>query len=170
LAWSRALKEACSQFIGHSKEAQMDSGYDAPPTTSRGVSSSSGGDWYEGEGWVAFAGIMIAIVGVLNFIYGLAAIDDSRFYIREATYILSDLNTWGWVLMITGIIQFGAAIAIFGHVEWGRWIGILSASVNAIIQVIFIPSYPFGSLAMFAVDILIIYGLVAYGGRQGRVV
>ena len=147
----------------------MDSGYDAPTQPSRSV-SGSGGDWYEGEGWVAFAGIMIAIVGILNFIYGLAAIDNSHFYVREATYILSDLNTWGWVLMITGIIQFCAAIAIFGHVEWGRWIGILTASVNAIIQLIFIPSYPFGSLALFAIDILIIYGLVAYGGRQNRVV
>jgi hypothetical protein len=148
----------------------MDSGYDAPPTQPSRSVSGSGGDWYEGEGWVAFAGIMIAIVGILNFIYGLAAIDNSHFYVREATYILSDLNTWGWVLMITGIIQFSAAIAIFGHVEWGRWIGILTASVNAIIQLIFIPAYPFGSLALFAIDILIIYGLVAYGGRQNRAV
>lgn len=150
----------------------MDSGYDEPttPRSPRSVSSSSSGDWYEGEGWVTFAGIMIAIVGVLNFIYGIAAISNSHFYVHGATYIVSGLNTWGWVLMITGIIQFCAAIAIFGHVEWGRWIGILTASVNAIIQLIFIPAYPFGSLAMFALDILIIYGLVAYGGRQGRVV
>ena len=150
----------------------MDSGYDAPstPQSSRSVSSSSGGDWYEGEGWVAFAGLMIPIVGILNFIYGIAAISNSHFYVHEATHILSNLNTWGWVLMITGVIQFCAAIAIFGHVEWGRWIGILTASINAIIQLIFIPASPFGSLAMFALDILIIYGLVAYGRRQGRVV
>lgn len=145
----------------------MDSGYDAPTQPARGGGTDTG-DYYEGEGWVSFAGIMIAIVGVLNFIYGIAAISNSHFYVREATYIISDLNTWGWVLMITGIIQFCAAIAIFGHIEWGRWIGILTASVNAIIQLIFIPAYPFGSLALFALDILIIYGLVAYGGRQGR--
>jgi hypothetical protein len=147
----------------------MDSGYDAPTQPARSAGADSGGS-YEGEGWVAFAGIMIAIVGVLNFIYGIAAISNSHFYVREATFIISGLNTWGWVLMITGIIQFCAAIAIFGHVEWGRWIGILTASVNAIIQLIFIPAYPFGSLALFALDILIIYGLVAYGGRQGRTV
>jgi hypothetical protein len=147
----------------------MDSGYDAPPQSSRSGSSGAD-DFYEGEGWVAFAGIMIAIVGVLNFIYGIAAISNSHFYAREVTYIISDLNTWGWVIMITGVIQFCAAIAIFGHVEWGRWIGILTASVNAIIQLIFIPAYPFGSLALFALDILIIYGLVAYGGRQSKVV
>ena len=145
----------------------MDSGYDAPTQPARGAGADTG-DYYEGEGWVSFAGIMIAIVGVLNFIYGIAAISNSHFYVRDATYIISDLNTWGWVLMITGIIQFCAAIAIFGHIEWGRWIGILTASVNAIIQLIFIPAYPFGSLALFALDILIIYGLIAYGGRQGR--
>jgi hypothetical protein len=145
-------------------------GYDAPTQPARSADADPDGSYYEGEGWVAFAGIMIAIVGVLNFIYGIAAISNSHFYIREASYIISDLNTWGWVLMITGIIQFCAAIAIFGHVEWGRWIGILTASVNAIIQLIFISAYPFGSLALFALDILIIYGLVAYGGRQGRIV
>ncbi|MGA9284974.1 MAG: hypothetical protein WBV85_05975 [Solirubrobacteraceae bacterium] len=156
---------ALARFLT-TKEATMDSGYDAPTQPARGGADT--GDYYQGEGWVSFAGIMIAIVGVLNFIYGIAAISNSHFYVREATYIISDLNTWGWVLMITGIIQFCAAIAIFGHVEWGRWIGILTASVNAIIQLIFIPAYPFGSLALFALDILIIYGLVAYGGRQGR--
>jgi hypothetical protein len=149
----------------------MDSGYDTPSTTGspRGV-SGSGDDWYEGEGWVTFAGIMIAIVGILNFIYGIAAISKSHFYTNEATYILSDLNTWGWVIMITGIVQFCAALAIFGHVEWGRWVGIATASINSIIMLIFIPAYPLGALAMFAIDILVIYGLVAYGGRQGRTV
>lgn len=135
---------------------------------SSAVSSSDGG-WYEGEGWVAFAGIMIAIVGVLNFIYGIAAISNSHFYVHGVNYIISDLNTWGWVIMITGVIQFCAAIAIFGRVEWGRWVGIATAAVNSIIQLIFIPAYPFSSLALFAIDILVIYGLVAYGGRQGRV-
>lgn len=123
-----------------------------------------------GAGWVTFAGVMIAIVGVLNIIYGIAAVSNSHFFVRGTTYILSGLNTWGWVLLITGVIQFCAAVAIFGRVEWGRWIGILTASVNAIIQLIFIPAYPFGSLAMFAIDILVIYGLVAYGGRQGRTI
>jgi len=153
----------------------MDDGYDtttAPPSSQavgRAPASSSGGDWYEGEGWVAFAGIMIAIVGVLNFIYGIAAISNSHFYVRGAEYILSDLNTWGWVIMITGVVQFCAAIAIFGRIGWGRWVGIFTASINAIIQLIFIPSYPFASLALFSIDILVLYGLVAYGGRQGRV-
>ncbi len=120
-----------------------------------------------GMGWVIFAGTMLAIVGILNFIYGIAAISNSKFYARDVTYVVSSLNTWGWVIMILGAIQFFAALSIWGGTEWGRWVGILTAGVNAIVQLIFIPAYPFLSLAIFAVDILIVYGLVAYGGRRG---
>ena len=66
-----------------------------------------------GSGWVLFAGIMIALVGVLNVIYGIAAIGDSRFFIDDATYILSGLNTWGWILLILGATQFVAAYSIW---------------------------------------------------------
>lgn len=148
----------------------MDDAYEtaAPPHDSARTGASRYEEGEPGGGWVAFAGVMIAIVGVLNIIYGIAAISNSHFFAHEVTYILSGLNTWGWVLLITGIVQLCASLAIFARVEWGRWVGILTASVNAIIQLVFIPAYPFGSLAMFAVDILIIYGLVAYGGRQGQ--
>ncbi len=122
----------------------------------------------KGYGWVMFAGAMIAIVGIINFIYGIAAIANSKFYVGNVSYIISDLNTWGWVIMFTGAIQFMAAIGIFMRAQWARWVGVATAGVNAIIQLIFIPAYPLASLAIFAIDILVLYGLVAYGGRTGE--
>jgi hypothetical protein len=119
-----------------------------------------------GSGWVAFAGIMILIVGVLNVIYGIAAIDSASFYIEDARYVLSDLNTLGWFVLIVGVVQIGAAFGIWRGGQVGRWIGIVSACCNAILQLIFIASYPFLSLALFAINVLVIYGLVAYGGRR----
>ena len=117
-----------------------------------------------GAGWVLFAGIMIALVGVLNVIYGIAAIGDSRFFIGDATYILSGLNTWGWILLILGATQFIAAYSIWKGGETGRWFGIGVASLNAIAALMSISAYPFWSLAVFTLDILVIYGLAAYGG------
>jgi hypothetical protein len=131
-----------------------------------GVASTGRGDDH-GMGWVIFAGTMLAIIGILNFIYGIAAISDSKFYVHDATYVISSLHLWGWVNMIIGIIQFLAALSIWGGTEWGRWVGVATASVNAIVQLIFIPAYPFLSLAIFAIDVLIVYGLLAYGGRRG---
>ena len=121
----------------------------------------------EGQGWVTFAGIMILIVGVMNVIYGLAAIDNSTFFVQDARYVVfNDLNTWGWILLVVGIVQLAAAFGIWSRRGWGRWIGIISASGNAIIQLLFISSFPLAALALFAIDIAVIYGLAAWAYRE----
>jgi hypothetical protein len=120
-----------------------------------------------GYGWVIFAGTMLAIIGVLNFIYGIAAISDSKFYARGVEYVISDLKTWGWVLVVVGVAQVITAFGIWVQAEWARWLGVFSASVNLIIQLIVVSGSPFLSLAVVAIDVLIIYALVAHGGRAG---
>ena len=121
---------------------------------------------HEGEGWVLFAGIMIIILGVLNVIWGLAAIDDSKFFVANAQYVISDLNTWGWFMVVLGAVQFLSAFGIWMGNQAGRWVGILSAGANAVLQMLAIPAAPFLSLTLFTVDILVLYGLIAYGGRR----
>jgi hypothetical protein len=119
-----------------------------------------------GGGWVLFAGIMLMLVGILNVIYGIAAIDDSSFFVNDTKYILSDLNTWGWVTLILGAVQILAAFSIWNGNQFGRWVGIAVAGLSAISALLSIPAYPFWSLAIFAVDVLVIYGLAAYGGQH----
>jgi hypothetical protein len=139
-------------------------------TMSGGGARVAGDEYVERSGWVTFAGVMLAIVGVLNIIYGIAAIDSANFFINDARYVFSDLATWGWVLLIIGAVQFCAAFSIFGDTSWGRWVGILTAGLNSIAQLLFLPAYPLLALALFSVDILVIYGLVAYGGRRSTAV
>lgn len=124
-----------------------------------------GGGEESGAGWVMFAGIMLLIVGVLNVIYGIAAVGDSKFFVHETQYILSGLNTWGWVTIILGALEILAAFSIWSGGGFGRWFGIFVASLSAIGALLSMPAYPFWSLAIFAIDILIIYGLAAYGGQ-----
>jgi hypothetical protein len=119
-----------------------------------------------GEGWVTFAGVMLMIVGIMNFIGGIAAIDDANFYVANAQFVISDLSTWGWVILITGAVQVIAAFGIWTHNQFARWLGVGFASLNALAQLLMLPAYPLWSLALFSVDILIIYGLLAYGGRE----
>jgi hypothetical protein len=66
-------------------------------------------DTTHGEGWVAFAGIMILIAAVLNAIWGIAAIDKASFFIEDERLILSDLSTWGWIILVIGVLQAFAA-------------------------------------------------------------
>jgi hypothetical protein len=123
-------------------------------------------DESSGDGWVMFAGVMLAILATLNLIDGIAAVSNSTFFVNDAKYILSDLNTWGWVLIVTGVVQGLTAIGVGLRMPGVRWLGVAIAALNAIAQMFFIPAYPFMSLALFTLDILVIYGLVAYGARM----
>ena len=121
-----------------------------------------------GGGWITFAAIMLGISGTFNVLSGILAIADSRVYTAHQTFVFSNLNTWGWITLLIGAATLLAAFSLFSGSELARWFGVAIASINAIGQLYFIPAYPFWGLAMFAVDILIIYGLVAYAGRRLR--
>jgi hypothetical protein len=135
-------------------------------TMSAGTGARATDDFAVRSGWATFAGVLLSIVGALNIIYGIAAIDDANFFVNDARYVFSNLNTWGWVMLVVGAIQFCAAFSIFAGTSWGRWVGILTAGLNSIAQLLFLPAYPLLALALFAVDILIIYGLIAHGGQR----
>jgi hypothetical protein len=141
-----------------------------PPETATGRYPASQYAEAPGEGWVAFAGVMLMLVGVMNFIGGIAAIDDANFFVGDAQFIISDLNTWGWVILLTGTVQVLAGLGIMARNQLARWLGVGFASLNALAQLMMIAAFPLWSLAIFGVDLLIIYGLIVYGGREQRAV
>jgi hypothetical protein len=111
------------------------------------------------SGWWVFAGILLLVAGILNIVWGIAAIGDSKFFTAEATYILSGLHTWGWIILIVGVLELVAAFSLWSGGEFGRWFGIFIAALNAIGALLSIPAYPFWSLAVFALAIIIVYKL-----------
>jgi hypothetical protein len=119
----------------------------------------------EGSGWVAFAGVLILILGTLNTIEGIAAIGNANFFVHGTHYVFGSLNTWGWIALILGICQLLVGFGIFARNQFARWTGVFVLGLNSIAQLLMIPAYPFWSLALFSIDILAIYGLVAYGQK-----
>jgi hypothetical protein len=77
----------------------------------------------EGGGWIIFAVSMLGLAGVWNAIQGILAIGDSRVYVGESTFVFSNLNTWGWIILLLGVAQLLAAFAIVSGSEFGRWFG-----------------------------------------------
>lgn len=118
-----------------------------------------------GFGWVTFAGVMVTLAGILNMIWGIAAINSSGFFQSNAGYIISDLHTWGWIVLLVGVMELAAAYSIFQGGEFGRWFGIVAAGLNAVSALMSIRAYPFWGVCLFAIDVLIIYALATYGGR-----
>ena len=118
-----------------------------------------------GYGWVAFAGVLLLILGTINLIEGIAAIGNAHFFVHNTHYIAGSLNTWGWVVLCIGVVQLLVGLGVFVKNQFARWTGVFILSLNMIAQLMMMPAYPFWSLAIFALDVLGIYGLVAYGHR-----
>src|SRR5688572_4109751 len=110
-------------------------------------------------GWYYFAGILLGILGVLNIIWGIAAIDSASFFTANAQYIISDLSTWGWVTLAIGVLEFFAAFSLFSGGTYGRIVGVVAASLSAIASLMSIPGSPFWALCTFALAIIVVYEL-----------
>jgi hypothetical protein len=125
----------------------------------------------DGYGWKMFAGIMIILVGFFNVIDGLRAITnasqiESHFPNGHVQLPLTDnLKTWGWVVLILGVVLILAGFLIFSGNMFGRIVGVIVACLNAIVQLSYIDHNTFWSFTAILVDVLIIYALVAHGGR-----
>ncbi len=121
-----------------------------------------------GKGWVMFAGVMLGVVAVLNLVAGIAAIDQAQFYVRDVEFVFADLKTFGWILTVVGAVQLLVVFGIFSGSDLARWAGIGFAGLNMILQFFFLPAYPFGSIMIFFVDVIVIWGLLMYGGSDRR--
>ena len=109
---------------------------------------------------------MLGLVGILSVIDGIVALSKARFYAAGATYVFSDLRTWGWITLILGVVCILAAGGVLAGSQWARWFGMIAAGLNGITLFSFAPGYPIWTLIIFACDILVIYALAVYGGRR----
>lgn len=117
-----------------------------------------------GAGRALFAAILLMIAGTINLIYGIAAVSDATFYDDSTRYVFSSLHTWGWITIILGAIEVIAGLSLAGGGTFGRVMGIIAASLAAVGALLSVGgAYPFWSLGVFALSIVILHGLVVYG-------
>ena len=117
-----------------------------------------------GEARAMFAAILLVIAGVLNVIYGIAAISNGDFFSQHTVYVVFGLGFWGWVTLIIGLVQLTGGYSLFSGGTYGRTIGIIAATLGAVESLLSVGgSYPFWSLGIFALCLIVLHGLVVYG-------
>lgn len=115
-------------------------------------------------GWIGFAGILMLIVGALDFMQGLIALfDDEYFVVTEAGFLVLDLTGWGWAMLIWGTLLVLAGLGLISAQSWARWFAIVVVSLNFVAQLGFLGNsqYPLWSLTVIAINIVILYALTA---------
>ena len=117
-----------------------------------------------GAGRATFAAILLLIAGTLNIIYGIGALDSANIFTSETRYILTNLNTLGWVMIVLGVLQLTGGFSLIAGNTYGRVIGIIAGSLGAINALLSIGGQnPGWSLAIFFLCVYILHGIFIYG-------
>jgi hypothetical protein len=120
-----------------------------------------------GAGRIVFAATLLLIVGTLNIIYGIGALDEANIFVNDQRFIFTNLNTLGWVLIILGVIQIAGGFSLMAGNTFGRVIGIIGGSLGAIGALLSIGgSYPWWSLAIFALCVYVVHGIMVFGTEE----
>lgn len=124
----------------------------------------------QGSGWIAFAGIMLIIAGVMRFFDAIWAFSYHGVLPAnlEGAIFGHSLKTYGWVYLVVAIILFLSGIGIFARSQIARWVGVIAAAIAAVSAIWWMPFYPIWSLTYIGLGVLVIYALVAYGSRDAN--
>ena len=124
----------------------------------REYENSTKGAW--AMGGLAFAGVMLATLGVFQALQGVAAIADDDVYVSGIDYVYRfDLTTWGWIHLVIGVIAVASGLGMLAQQVWANLVGLLIAFLSAISSFAFMPYYPFWSLVILAFDIFVIWAV-----------
>lgn len=118
-------------------------------------------------GWRAFSAVVFYLVGAFNVIGGLGALFRDEVFVAGNEVLIADTTTWGWFLLVVGLVQLAVGFGIFRGRGWARLLGVLLASLSAVLHIAFLVAFPAFSLITIALAVVVIYGLVVQDEPDG---
>lgn len=126
------------------------------------LDASGGGDPQAGP--VAFAGVLLVMVGLFHAIQGLVALLSDDFYAVAGDYVFRfDFTTWGWIHLVLGLLVLGAGAGLFYGATWARAVAVVAACVSMLGNFAWLPNYPVWGLTLIALDVFVIWAVIVHG-------
>lgn len=117
-------------------------------------------------GWGYFAGFMMMLLGFLQGISGLTAIFKKEFFVITPEHLIAfNVTTWGWIHLVLGIVIFMAGLELLRGATWARVVAAILAILSFIANMAFISAYPFWSITIMVIDVLVLYAVTVRGGE-----
>ena len=115
------------------------------------------------NGWLMFSAMMIFFVGLWNAVEGGIALFRSAFFIGIP--IFGSLTFWAAVWIGIGVIEMVVAYAVMNGSNVARWIAVVVVGLASLIHLLSLPAYPWWSLFVLAINLLVLYGLLVHWRR-----
>jgi hypothetical protein len=115
-------------------------------------------------GWIGFAGILMLIIGGIDFFQGVIALFEDEYYVvTQSGFLVVDLTAWGWIMLIWGVLLVLAGLALMAGQGWARWFTIVLVTVNVFAQLGFLGNsqYPLWALTALALNVVVLFALTA---------
>lgn len=126
---------------------------------SRGARSSAGMN--RRSNWIAFAAVVMMILGSLDALWGLAAIlNDEVVVVGGHGALIFDLTAWGWIQLIVGVLVALTGLGLMMGNEIARVLGVFLLAFNAILQIVWFTAAPLWAILIIALDVIVIYQLM----------
>lgn len=115
-------------------------------------------------GWVAFAAVLMVMLGILQMAVGIAAIAKDDFWIAgDAGMLVLSVQQWGWVQLIVGALITIAGFSAFAGRFFGRLVGVVLAMMIAISNLTYVQLTPIWSLIVIFLSVMVMYALLVHG-------
>ena len=115
-------------------------------------------------GWIGFAGLVMLIMGAIDFFQGLIALFEDEYYVvTQSGFLVVDVTAWGWIMLIWGALLVLAGFSLITGQSWARWVAIVVVSLNVFAQLGFLgnSNYPLWALTALALNVIVLYALTA---------
>lgn len=121
-------------------------------------------------GWVYFAGAMMLLSGLFQGVVGLIALLNKEFYVITPDQLaVFNFVAWGWIHVALAVLLISAGVSVINGGVWGRVIGIFLVGLSLVANFVFIGAYPFWSIIVMLVDVLVLYALLVHGDEAREV-
>lgn len=118
-------------------------------------------------GWIAFAGVIMVMLGMFHVIEGIVALaQDEYFKAAPSRLVLNiDYTAWGWIHLVGGAVVVVAGVGVFAGQVWARAVGTVVAVLSAVVNLAFLAAYPLWSTLMIALAVVVIMALTVHGSE-----
>lgn len=110
----------------------------------------------------SFAGVLLIVTALLDILQGMSAIANDDLYSSGSDYLYKfDMDVWGWIHVVLGVIALAIAIGILKRTGWGQVGGMIVAGLGILTNFAALPHYPLWSMLVIAFYALVIWSLSA---------